>query len=487
MMHQDSRMVAGSMFGVHLQPMSNSDNLLVQNTYRNIVSIALPISIGILIPQLNILTNTLFLGYYQPQVSTFSTQDLLAASGVAGIYYLTLVMMNYGLVAGILMLMSRKAGEKDEIGVGRLFSNGALLSLLMSLVLIIISWWFAPWLFTKTLHQPEVRDAAISFIKLRSWGLPFIVLVQLSNSLFLALSRSRLIIIGTVIQTFVNILFDYFLIFGIGIFPELGLEGTAIASVLAEVVYLLVAVLIIHGGQRFQSFQIRYIQHMNIGEMKRIFVKSSPLILQYFLSIGAWEVFYIYVEHLGKTESALSQLFRSVFGLVGVAAWALASTCNSMVSNLIGQHALDDVIPLIKKITGISFGVACVLGLPILLFPHFFLSLLTSDKTLVDTGALSLQIVVLATWMLSVSTIVFNAVLGTGRTTLNMIFEFVAIFFYLMYITITIEWLRLPLPYAWMSEFVYWLSLFLPSFIYFYSGYWRKHLDLQINSGKHPT
>lgn len=456
--------------------MSTAENLKVQNTYRNILKIALPISIAILIPQLNILTNTLFLGYYKPSVSGFSTQDMLAASGVAGIYYLTMVMLDYGLVSGVLMLMSRKAGENDKKGIGQLFSNGLVLCLILSSAMVLLSWFFAPWLFRHTLHEPNVQTAAISFIKIRIWGLPFIVLCQLSNSLFLATSNSKLIMIGSGAQTAVNILFDYLLIFGVGVFPEMGITGTALASVLSEVVYMVVAFYIIHHLTVYKQFAIRYFSSVDWPLIKQMFIKSSPLIMQYFLSIGAWEVFFIYVEHLGKSESALSQIFRSVFGLVGVAAWALASTCNSMVSNLIGQKSFDEVIPLIKKIITVSFSFAFIVGLPVVIFPNFFLHLLTSDTHLVETGTTSLQIVVIATWMLSVSTIIFNAVVGTGQTTLNMIFEFVAILFYLIYITFVIELYRLPLPYAWLSEFVYWLTLFVLSFVFFYSGRWKKRL-----------
>lgn len=451
-------------------------SLKVSNTYSNILKIAFPIGIAMLIPQFSILTNTLFLGYYRPGGDLARTEILLAASGIAGIFYLTLVMIGYGLVSGVLMFMSRKAGEDDKPGLAHLFSNGFLLSIIVSCSLLAISQLLAPLLFKTFIHETEVRNAAISFIKIRSWGLPFIILSQLANSFFLALSQPKFIMIGSAAQTLVNILFDYLLIFGIGIFPELGLAGTAIASVLSEITYCLVCYLILHKHNRFQLFSIKYFAAFDKPLMKQMMWKSSPLMMQYFLSIGAWEVFFIYVEHLGKSESALSQIYRSVFGLVGVAAWALGSTCNSMVSNIIGQRELDEVIPMIKKIGLLSFLFSFIVGMPILFFPKTFLSLLTSDIHLVENGIVSLRIVVLATWMLSISTIVFNGVVGTGNTRLNMFFEFIAIFFYLVYITIVIEYLRLPLAYAWLSEFVYWSTLFLLCFFYFYSGKWKKYV-----------
>jgi MATE family multidrug resistance protein len=452
--------------------MSSATHLKVENSYRNIISLALPISISILIPQISILTNTLFLGNYKPTVNNLTTQDLLSASGIAGIYYLTLVMIGYGMVSGMLMLMSRKAGENDNLGVGKIFSNGIIMCLLLSTVLVGTSFFLAPTIFSFSIHDVNIQNACLKFINIRIWGLPFIMLCQLSNSLFLATSNSSRIIIGSIVQTIVNVCLDYFLIFGVGFFPEMGLEGTALASCFSEVFYAFTVFLIIRFQASFKFFEIHLTKHFSWIIIKETFLKASPIMVQYFLSIGAWEVFFIYVEHLGKSESAISQLLRSVFGLVGVAAWALASTCNSMVSNLIGQEKLNEVIPLIKKVATVSFLVALSLGILLLIFPEHFLRILTDDEMLIQGGIASLRIVVLATWMLSVSTIVFNGVVGIGDTKVNMYFELTAIVLYLIYCTTIIEKMKLPLPFAWGSEFVYWLSLFTMSSLYLYR--WRK-------------
>nr|MBP6625535.1 MATE family efflux transporter [Chitinophagaceae bacterium] len=395
--------------------MSDSSSIQIKNTYANIIKLALPIGISILIPQLNLFTNTLFLGYYKPKMAGLSTQDLLSASGIAGIYYLTLVMICYGLVSGMLMFMSRSAGENEKSGIGKTFNTGLALCLFLAFALILLSNSLAPWLFNQAIHAENIRQAALSFIRIRYWGLPFVILYQMSNTLFLATSQSKNIIYGSLAQTLINIFLDYVLIFGMFSFPEMGLNGTALASVISEFVFFAVGFSIIRFGKSYLTYQIQFFKKPDFGFMKQILMKSSPLIFQNFLSIGAWEAFFIFVEHLGKAESALSQILRSVFGIVGIAAWALASTCNSMVSNIIGQGKLDEVIPLIKKIISISFLVAFSLGFFIFLFPESFLNVLTNDQELVQKGVVSLRIVVLATWMLSVSTICFNGVIGTGN------------------------------------------------------------------------
>jgi Na+-driven multidrug efflux pump len=77
--------------------------------------------------------------------------------------------------------------------------------------------------------------------------------------------------------------------------------------------------------------------------------------------------------------------------------------------------------------------------------------------------------------MLSVSTIYFNAVVGTGNTRLNMFFELTGIVLYLLYNWYVVEVGKAGLAWAWGSEFVYWFTLFVLSAYYLYSGAWKKN------------
>jgi MATE family multidrug resistance protein len=83
-------------------------------------------------------------------------------------------------------------------------------------------------------------------------------------------------------------------------------------------------------------------------------------------------------------------------------------------------------------------------------------------------------VIVLASLVMSVSTVVFNAVVGTGRTLVNLTIEVGCVLLYVLYCTVVIERMRAPLHIAWVSEFVYWTSLIIVSFWYLKSGRWMK-------------
>jgi Na+-driven multidrug efflux pump len=109
----------------------------------------------------------------------------------------------------------------------------------------------------------------------------------------------------------------------------------------------------------------------------------------------------------------------------------------------------------------------------LLLFSSQFLSLYDNDPTLIAFARPSLIVIVLATLIMSISTVVFNGVVGTGNTLINLTIEVTSVFVYLTYCYFIIQRMRLPLVYAWGSEFVYWSSLFMISFAYLKSGRWK--------------
>jgi F0F1-type ATP synthase assembly protein I len=75
---------------------------------------------------------------------------------------------------------------------------------------------------------------------------------------------------------------------------------------------------------------------------------------------------------------------------------------------------------------------------------------------------------------MSFSTIWLNAVTGTGNTRINLLIEFITIVLYVIYVYLVLEKWRLSAEIGWMSEWLYWLSMFTMSYFYIRSGHWRK-------------
>ncbi len=143
------------------------NKLGVSATNKQIIRLAAPISLALLIPQLNFFTNTVFLGQLGMRE--------LGVNGITGVFYLILSMIGYGLSSGIQIQMARRAGEGDKKGLTQIFANGVMLSLMFALGLMMISLWLVPLLFGFSLNDPGNYMMRVNFVYIRVWGLPFLI------------------------------------------------------------------------------------------------------------------------------------------------------------------------------------------------------------------------------------------------------------------------------------------------------------------------
>lgn len=425
----------------------------------------LPIALALLIPLLNNLTNNFFLS----QVG----ERALAVNGVAGIFYLVLTMVGYGLASGIQIQASRRAAQHNYEGITRILINGSMLTVFLALCLMIASLWMAPLIFGLSLHMGDHVVMSVNFLFIRVWGLPFLMLTQLTNAFYISTGRSQYLLAGSLTATSLNILLDYIFIFGHWGMPAMGFNGAALSSILAEAGSLAVLWGLFWAKKLHALFPVLQHLSLDLRLCRRMLRIASPLIVQYFFSIGGWQVFFIFVEHLGERELAASQILRPIFAVIGTAAWAFATTCNTMVSNIIGQGKSSLVPHLIGKVVKLSISTSAVLCALLLLLARPYLRLFTSDETMVALSLPSLYIITTATLMMSVASVLFNGVIGTGNTAVNLIIEVICVSSYLVYCYFIIERARMGLTWAWGAEFVYWTMLLACGYWYLRSGRWK--------------
>jgi putative MATE family efflux protein len=441
-------------------------SLQVNISSKQILTISVPIALAILVPQFNFIINNIFLGALSKQA--------LAIGGITGVYYLIFGVMGQGLNNGLQALISRRAGENrvDEIGV--LFNQGVIISICLSIVGIGFTFFIAPTIFHALLIDSERANTVIEFLKIRIWGLPFLFIYQMRNALLVGTNQSKFLIIGTATEALINIFFDYSLIFGHFGFAAMGLNGAAYASIIAEIMGLLVIYLVIHYqkiGSRFNLFKRL---ELKMDYVKLILVQSSPLMMQYMISIISWEFFYILIEHRGEQSLAVSNAMRNIFGFFGCFTWAFAATTTTMVSNIIGQNLQDKVVELIHKIMRWSFGFAFIVAIMINVFAAQFLSIYGQGNGFLTEGIPVLRIVSVALLLMSASTIWLSAVTGTGQSKVTLMIEFAAIVIYIIYNYLVLEYYQMPITYGWFSEVIYWLSLLIPSFFYIRTMRWKN-------------
>lgn len=444
-----------------------TEGLQVEISYRQIGKIAAPIALALFVPQLNLITNSIFLGHH--------SEESLAVAALTGVYYLVFAGIGFGLNNGLQTLISRRAGENRPEEIGKIFNQGVFIAFVIAAFGIIVTEFVTPPVL-KAFLIPEQANKANDFLRIRIWGLPFLYVYQLRNALLVGINQSKYLIAGTLAEALANIFFDYSLIFGKLGFPAMGFNGAAVASIISEFTGMIVIFWVISKkgiAQKFSLFRKFQFEKETAGLIAKI---SGPLAFQHAVSVLAWLFFYILVaRNASQTGLAISTAMRTVFGFFGTCFWSLAATTNSMVSNVIGQGKRDEVIQLVWKISKLGLGLAVIVCFILNLFPVLYLSLFRpNDVAFVTEGTPVLRLIGFVMLFLSLGTIWLNAVTGTGNSRVTFLVEAGAIIFYCIYVFVVLEIKHFSILLGWMSEVLYWIVLFSLSYLYMNTTRWKK-------------
>jgi multidrug resistance protein, MATE family len=443
-----------------------NNDLRVNTGFKQIISIALPITFAILVPQINLLTNNIFLGKH--------SNEALGNAGITAVFYLIFAVAGHGLSSAMQSVFSKYAGKNEADKFAVILSQGIRICIIVAFFGILITYCLAPFIL-QSVADTTAFPKEMSFLRIRIIGLPFLFLFQMGNSFLTASLNAKWLIVGTFVEAGTNILFDYLLIFGNWGFPNLGFNGAAWASIIAEFMGMLtVFTVIIYSGLKtkyglLKNFSFNKLVNQEVVKM------ALPLCFQYVVSVTTWLVFFFFIEGLhNENAKSISNTMRNVFGLGGVFIWAFAATSNIMVSNLLGQNRENDVIKTVAKISLLSFLCCAIIVGLVNFFPAQFFGLFGQSNNFVALGAPVLKTVGIGMLSMSIANVWLNAITGTGKTTINLTIEIISILLYLGYSYYFTKYQFISLAFSWSNEIVYWTSILLASVLFFAFGKWRK-------------
>ena len=433
--------------------------------YKNIWEISYPIILGGLANTLLNLTDTAF-------VSRLGETEL-ASMALTTIYYFVVVMIAISIGVGIQILMSRRAGEGDRNEIGKIFDQGFLILSVSGLVFTLVMHFTTYSLFKNILSSQDVLEASMEYISTRSFGLFFAFTTIAFRSFFISIGNTKIITFSAVLMLCLNFVLDYMLIFGNFGAPEMGIQGAALASVISEATALCFLVGYSLKKHEIKGFRLFRFDNVSASRFRAIMNLSSPIVLQNLISMGAWFLFFVVIEHMGERELAISNIIRATYMIMMTPVWGYAAATNSMVSNLIGQGRQNEVGKLVKRIIKLALGTSSIIFLLMVINPSAILGISTSDSVIISESLGCYYIISGAMFLFSISVILLSTVSGTGSTKAAMIIEVTNILIYLAYVYICAIVLKSPIEWVWFSEAFYWTLMGLFSYLYLRTGKWK--------------
>ncbi len=435
-------------------------------SYKNILSIALPIIISGVAQNIVNVTDTMFLG----RVSNVA----LGAGGNAGIFYFILAITGMGFTTGAQIIIGRRNGEQNYSQIGSVFDHCIYFMAPLGILLFLFIKFLSSNLLIHITESEHILEASIQFLDYRAYGILFAYFNFSFIAFYVGITKTRILIVTTVLMMLVNVFLDYTLIFGHFGFPEMGIEGAALASVCSEIVAFIFFLLYTYKQVDRKKYKLFAFEKYNPKVFKRILTVGSPVMLQNFLSLCSWFIFFMIIEKIGERELAISHIIRSIYMVLMIPLFGFSSATNTLVSNLIGQGNSNLVLPLIKKVIGLSLLSTTIVLLFNIFLPTEMIGFYTKDVSLINETIPTLNVISGTMFFFSIAFILFNGVSGTGNTNKSLLIEFITISIYLASAYYIAIYLKSSLAIVWCTEFIYFSLLGLLSFMYLKWGNWQK-------------
>lgn len=434
-------------------------------TYQSIFKIAIPLMVSNFFFTLIAVTDIAFMR------DIGVTEQ--AAIGYISLLYLFFFMAGFSYTRGAQILIAQKDGQHKHKAIGLILDNMLVVLMGVAFVLWLILALFGDSILHYILSDESVIQASIDYLTIRKWGFFASFFGSALIAYYSGIGRTLILAIAVVSMSFSNIFLNWVLIFGHFGLPALGIKGAAYASNIAE--FLSTAIMLI--GIAYLNLRERnhllYFKEIKLSIISKITNLSFPLVLQTLIGLAAWVVFFTLIEKLGKSELAISNNVKQIYTLLGIPTYALASSTNTIIGNLVGQRKLHEIIPTLKRIILVSSICILLFSLPTIFFPRKVLGLL-SEESLIEQSVMPLFVALAALQLYGFSTILFNCIASIGASLHSLVVETITIALYLAFVYFIFYVLETNLTLAWTSEWFYWGSLALLSLSYLSFYDWKK-------------
>lgn len=409
-------------------------------------------------------------------VGRFLGEDALAATGNAN----TIMFLMFGAVFGFGMaatiLVGQSFGRRDVEAARRAFGSAIGLVLVASLVVAVLGWVFAPEILALLATPPSAFDEALAYLRVIFAGLPAQMILVL---IFMGLrgtgdSLTPLWFMG--LSVVLDAGLNPVLILGLGPAPEMGIAGSAAATLIAGVVSVAALAAYIHLRGlplRLEGAERRYILP-EAALTRTIVAKGLPIGAQMIVISVAGLAMVGLVNRLGVHTTAGYGVTLQMWAYVQMPALAIGAAVSAMAAQNIGAGRWDRVGEITRA--GLLFnllltGAAVAL---MLLFDGPILGLFTGD----DSPALPIaeRINALATWgfvLFGATMVLFGVVRANGAVWGPLLILFVSMF------PVRLGFASLAEP--WLGSDALWWSFpigsaanLIGAVFYYRHGGWRR-------------
>ncbi|RCX16059.1 putative MATE family efflux protein [Anaerobacterium chartisolvens] len=443
-------------------------DLTVGSIPKHLLVFSIPTLIGNLLQTGYSIINTIWIG-------NIVGEDGIGATTVTTSVIFVIIALAIGLTTATTILVSQYYGAKNYEKVKLTVNNSFIVALIIGAVMTIGGILFRETILRFMNTPEEIFQSASGYLKITLTGLILYFLSALIIAILRGVGDSFTPLIFTAIGVTINAVLDPMLILGIGPFPELGLNGAAYASIIAQGIAFMFSLYYLNHKENFISLDYKRLLFDKEVTLKICKLGLPFAVQSAFVSIGGLFI----------------NTFVNAFGASAINAYGAASRIDQIafmpgqsigaaVATLTGQNLGANKPERIKLIFKWSIIFTTVFTLAVsacaVSLPGHILSIFGFDSGSqgFDIGIEYLRIVGSSYVFLCVMFAIGGIFNGSGLTTVSMALALLSLWVVRLPLAAVLSKTSLGLKGIWLSIGISFFVVMSVALIYYYSGRWKK-------------
>jgi len=301
----------------------------------------------------------------------------LAAVSLGNSLVFIALSLGIGFSFAITPLIAEADGSGD-IEKGRsYFHHGIILCGINGILLFLLLLLAKPLLYYLD-QPPEVVEYAIPYLEIVAFSMLPLMIFQAYKQFADGLSQTKYSMYATILANVVNVLFNYLLIYGVWVFPELGLEGAAIGTLISRFFMLWFIWEILRRKSKFKAYFVWSKKELFKADIfKKILSLGFPTALQMFFEVAIFTATVFLAGLLGTNPQAANQIALNLASMTFMIAVGLGVTATIRVGNQKGLHHYKELRRIAMSVFLLVFIIEAIFAVGFILLkdwlPTFYI------------------------------------------------------------------------------------------------------------------
>ena len=367
-------------------------NVTSKHLYKDILRITWPSLVEMTLTQLASLVDQLMVA------SSAGGMNAVASVGLATMPRFILMSVFMSFSVGSMALVARYKGMGEQKKANLVLRQSVLLAAVTSALLIAAGLMSSQWMvdFMANSGSGAIDAATISdanaYLRVQIWGLPTLAITSMITASLRGVGNTRIAMVYNIISNLVNIFFNYCFIYGNFGFPEWGVLGASVATVIGQLAAAIMAVITVMSGKQYLTLRIRDGFMPHAETLKSIFRIGFPaLIEQMVMRIGN-TLYNRTIATLGVIDLATHNIALSIQSMSFTLGMAISSPATSLIGQSLGKRRSDMAQAYSYRCKRIGVVLSLALSVIFFFFGGSIVGIFSDDPQVVEKGAFLLKI-----------------------------------------------------------------------------------------------